>query len=124
MLARLQQNTPRLHIDAPLLLAQGLADPLVVPAVQLDYVRSLCDAGQEVDYLTVPGEDHVGLVTADSPSSPQLITWTRARLAGDSPPPADVISSQLPDDDVPVLAALLQPTRSPLLPTKLESSVV
>lgn len=85
MLARLQQNTPRLHIDAPLLLAQGLADPLVVPAVQLDYVRSLCDAGQEVDYLTVPGEDHVGLVTADSPLIPQLITWTRARLAGDSP---------------------------------------
>lgn len=83
MLARLQENTPRLHIDAPLLLAQGLTDPLVVPAVQLEYVRSLCDSGQELEFLTVPGKDHVGLVGADSPLIPQLIAWSEARFAQD-----------------------------------------
>lgn len=82
MLAHLQENTPTLPIPAPVLLAQGLADPLVVPRVQRAYVQRLCDSGQALEYITVPGKDHVGLVEAASPLVPQLIKWTEDRLAG------------------------------------------
>lgn len=80
--ARLQQNTPTGHIDAPLLIAQGEADPLVLPAVQAAYVRRQCQAGQPIDYLTFPGRGHVGLVEADSSLIPQLLQWTQDRFEG------------------------------------------
>jgi uncharacterized membrane protein HdeD (DUF308 family)/alpha-beta hydrolase superfamily lysophospholipase len=83
---RLIQNTPTGDIRAPLLIAQGLADPLVLPAVQAQYVRQRCAAGQKLDYLTYPGQDHVGLVDADSPLIPTLISWTKNRLAGKPAP--------------------------------------
>lgn len=82
LLAHLRENTPTLPIRAPLLVAQGLADPLVVPRVQRAYVQKLCDAGQALEYVTVPDKDHVGLVEAASPLIPQLIKWTEDRLAG------------------------------------------
>lgn len=82
MLAHLRENTPTLRIWAPLLLAQGLADPLVVPGVQRAYVQRLCDSGQALEYLTIPDKDHVGLVEAASPLIPPLIKWTEDRLAG------------------------------------------
>lgn len=82
MLAHLQANTPTLSIRAPLLLAQGLADPLVVPGVQQAYARRLCDAGQELEYLPIQDKDHVALVEADSPLIPQLLKWTEDRLRG------------------------------------------
>jgi hypothetical protein len=63
---RLVQNTPTGVIQAPLLIAQGLSDQLVLPSVQARYVRQRCAARQELDYLTYPGRDHVGLVAADS----------------------------------------------------------
>lgn len=78
---RLVQNTPASGIQAPLLIAQGLADPLVLAAVQARYVRQRCAAGQKLDYLTYPGQDHVGLVAAASPLIPALIAWTKNRLA-------------------------------------------
>jgi uncharacterized membrane protein HdeD (DUF308 family) len=83
---RLAQNTPTGPIAAPLLMAQGLADPLVLPSVQAQYVKQRCAAGQKLDYLTYPGRDHVGLVAADSPLIPALISWTKARLAGKPAP--------------------------------------
>jgi uncharacterized membrane protein HdeD (DUF308 family) len=83
---RLVQNTPTGDIQAPLLIAQGLADPLVLPAVQAQYVRQRCAAGQKLDYLTYPGRDHVGLVDAGSPLIPTLISWTKNRLAGKPAP--------------------------------------
>lgn len=82
MLARLRQTTPTLPIRAPVLLAQGLADPLVVPRVQRAYVQRLCDSGQALEYVTVQDQDHVGLVEPGSPLVPQLIKWTEDRLAG------------------------------------------
>lgn len=78
---RLIQNTPARDIQAPLLIAQGLADPLVLPSVQAQYIRQRCAAGQKLDYLTYPGRGHVGLVAADSPLIPTLISWTKDRLA-------------------------------------------
>ena len=79
---RLVQNTPAGLIRAPLLIAQGQADGLVLPSVQARYVRQRCAAGQPLDYLSYPGRDHVGLVAADSPLIPALIAWTNDRLAG------------------------------------------
>lgn len=83
--ARLEQNVPRLPIEAPLLLAQGLTDTLVLPAAQQQYVEELCASGQHVDFRTFEGKDHMGVVTGDSPLLGQLMEWTRARLDGAPP---------------------------------------
>lgn len=82
MLGRLQENTPTLPIAAPLLIAQGLADPLVVPRVQRAYAEARCDAGQALEYLAVPDRDHVSLVEPASPLIAPLFQWTEDRFAG------------------------------------------
>jgi len=82
---RLEQNVPRLPIEAPLLLAQGLTDTLVLPAAQQQYVSDLCAGGQHVDFRTFEGKDHMGVVTGDSPLLGQLMEWTQARLDGATP---------------------------------------
>jgi uncharacterized membrane protein HdeD (DUF308 family)/alpha-beta hydrolase superfamily lysophospholipase len=84
--ARLAENTPAAPIDAPLLIAQGLSDSLVSPEVQAGYVAARCQAGQQLEYRTYPGLDHVPLVEANSPLVPDLVAWTEARLAGTPPP--------------------------------------
>jgi uncharacterized membrane protein HdeD (DUF308 family)/pimeloyl-ACP methyl ester carboxylesterase len=83
---RLIQNTPERDIQAPVLIAQGLTDRLVLPSVQDHYARQRCDAGQKLDYLTYPGRGHVDLVTAGSPFIPALISWTKDRLTGKPAP--------------------------------------
>ncbi len=87
LLDRLVENVPTLPIDAPLLIAQGEADQLVVVDVQAAFVESRCSDGQPIDFRTYPGLDHVPLVEADSPLIPELFDWTRSRLAGDEPTP-------------------------------------
>lgn len=87
LLERLEENVPAGPIDAPLLLAQGDADSLVLPRVQDGYVEARCAAGYPVDYRTYAGLDHVPLVQADSPLIPELVDWTVDRLAGDEPTP-------------------------------------
>jgi len=79
---RIAENVPTLPIAAPVLLAQGLADPLITPASQDQYVAQRCEAGQHIDYRRYPGLDHMGLVTGDSPLLTQLMDWTEARFAG------------------------------------------
>jgi len=85
--ARLEANVPRNTIGAPVLIAQGLADTLVLPGAQQEYVDSRCAAGQRLDYRTYPGKDHMGVVSAGSPLLPQLLQWTEDRLRGE--PAAD-----------------------------------
>lgn len=80
--ARLDENVPSGRIDAPLLVAQGTADSIVVASSQDEYVAARCAAGYPVDHRSYPGLDHVGLVAADSPLVPDLLAWTRDRLAG------------------------------------------
>lgn len=90
---RLVENTPPPGISAPLFIGQGLADPLITPALQEGYLAGLCAAGQQVDYRTYEGRDHVGLVAADSPLVADLIAWTQERLSGtafDPVPSCDV----------------------------------
>jgi pimeloyl-ACP methyl ester carboxylesterase len=82
---RLDENVPRAAIEAPLLLAQGETDGLVLADVQAAYVADRCAAGYPVDYRTYAGLGHVPLVEADSPLIPELIEWTHARLDGAAP---------------------------------------
>lgn len=80
--ARLSENTPTGIIRAPLLIAQGDADDLVAPDVQKRYVEARCAAGQQVDYRTYPGRDHVSVVAADSALARDIVEWTRDRFEG------------------------------------------
>ena len=84
---RFEENVPRDAIEAPLLIAQGLTDPLIRPAEQGPYVDELCRAGQRLEYRTYAGFDHVGVVLSpDSPLIPDLVDWTQARLRGEPQP--------------------------------------
>ncbi|GAA1322735.1 lipase family protein [Leucobacter albus] len=78
----LRAQTPTGPFAAPVLVAQGLADPLVKPDQQLDWVRARCEDGLEIDYRPYAGLDHLSLVAADSPLTPQLVQWTLDRAAG------------------------------------------
>lgn len=83
----LRANTPTGPFPAPVLVAQGLSDPLVKPGMQDGWVRDRCDAGEEIDYRTFEGRDHMGVVAADSPLMPQLVEWTLGQWAGEPPTP-------------------------------------
>lgn len=82
---RLQENVPSGPIAAPLLIGQGLGDELVLPAAQASYVAARCAEGGQVDYRTYEGFDHVGVVGADSPLIPELLSWTQDRIDGKPP---------------------------------------
>lgn len=78
---RLAQNTPQGRLEAPTLIAQGLADDLVFPDMQDRFVAAWRASGQAVDYRTYPGRDHISLVAPDSPFTSDLIAWTKDRFA-------------------------------------------
>ena len=84
--ARLKQNIPAGAIEAPLFIAQGTADPLVLPAVQDAYVQARCDAGQPLEYKKYQGKDHLSVVADDSPYIHDLESWTEDRFAGEAAP--------------------------------------
>lgn len=79
---RLRQNTPATGIAAPVLIAQGTADDLVLPALQARYVAARCASGQPIDYRIYPRRDHVSLVTDHPALDSELIAWSRDRFAG------------------------------------------
>lgn len=87
LLARFEENVPAAPIEAPLLIAQEASDQLVLPSVQAEFVAARCADGQDIDVRTYDGLDHVPLVEADSPLIPELVQWTRDRLAGEAPTP-------------------------------------
>ena len=78
---RLAQNTPTGSIKAPLLIAQGLDDHLVLPGMQRAYVNRLCHSGQSVEYRIYRRRDHLSLVWPGSSLVPYLLAWTQAQLA-------------------------------------------
>jgi hypothetical protein len=80
---RLQENVPTGHIEAPLMIAQGLADALVLPKVQRQYVDERCSDGQQIEYRAYGGFDHVGIVLdPTSPLPEELVAWTQDRFDG------------------------------------------
>ena len=79
--ARLEQNTPNGLIKAPVVIAQGLSDIVVPPSATDAYVEERCAAGQQLEYWTFAGRDHVTLVLPGTPLEELLIRWTMARFA-------------------------------------------
>ena len=76
---RLKENTPNRPIPAPVMIAQGLTDELVLPELQQAFVDERCKAGQAVEYARYYERDHLTLVAKDSPLTGDLIGWTRDR---------------------------------------------
>jgi len=82
-LAWLEENNPgTVAGEAPLLLVQGSADILVVPARTDALFARLCSVGQVVERLDVPDADHDGVVDA---SLAEVGSWLQARFAGEPP---------------------------------------
>jgi alpha-beta hydrolase superfamily lysophospholipase len=79
---RLEQNTPTGPIPVPVMITQGDQDDLVLPDIQRRFVAARCAAGQRIDFRTYPGRNHESVTASDSPLVPDLIDWTRDRLAG------------------------------------------
>lgn len=85
--ARLLENVPTRSLAAPLLLAQGLSDDLVLASAQDRHVQSRCGGDQSLSYWRLEGHDHLSLVAPSSPLGPALVEWSAARLAGEPVPP-------------------------------------
>ena len=81
--ARLEQNTPDGPIEAPVVIAQGLSDIVVPPRVTDAYVEERCSAGQQLEYWTFAGRDHLTIVQPGTPLEELLIRWTIARFANE-----------------------------------------
>ncbi len=80
---RLAQNTADRPIAAPVLIAQGMTDIVVLPAFTDAYVDQRCTAGQRLEYWKVDGRDHGGIVQPDSPLAEPLVAWTAARFSNE-----------------------------------------
>lgn len=93
----LKEQTPVGPFPAPVLVAQGLADPLVRPSLQQQWIDDRCDAGIAIDYRTFVGLSHVSLVAADSPLTPQIVQWTLDRWNGEAAP-TECTSKEYPQD--------------------------
>jgi alpha-beta hydrolase superfamily lysophospholipase len=102
---RLRAMSPNGRIDAPVLIAQGGADQLVLAERQRSFVRARCAAGQAIDYREYAGRDHLGLVAAGSPFTPELVAWTEARLRGE--PAGDACASVAAESEAPPLTPAL-----------------
>jgi pimeloyl-ACP methyl ester carboxylesterase len=84
--ARLAQNIPSRHIEAPLLVAQGIEDHLIPITVTRQWVTQRCDAGQSLEFRPYPGRTHTSILAAGSTLNSYLLRWTAARFAGHTPP--------------------------------------
>ena len=88
--ARLEQNTPDGPIEAPVVIAQGLSDDIVPPLVTNAYVEARCAAGQQLEYWTFTGRDHLTIIQPGTPLEEPLIEWTKARFANEPQSPGCV----------------------------------
>jgi len=82
----LAQNTiGALPPSTPVFLAQGDADAVIQPAVTRGYMQTLCAAGSQVTFMSLPD---VGHGTAAMKSALNAIAWIADRFAG-APVPND-----------------------------------
>lgn len=79
---QLAHNTPDRPLGAPLLIAQGLADEVVLPEIQSRFVAGRCRAGQSLEYREYAGHDHLSVVAPDSPLTEDLLRWSQDRIDG------------------------------------------
>jgi alpha-beta hydrolase superfamily lysophospholipase len=66
---------------APLLVAQGAADRLVVQPLTDSFVQKACARGDVVDYRVYDGADHGGVVAA---ARSDVVAWLAARMSGEA----------------------------------------
>jgi alpha-beta hydrolase superfamily lysophospholipase len=78
--SRLNENIPAGPINAPLMIAQGQIDELVLPAIQDGFVEQLCADGRSLEYVRYADKDHLSVVAKESPLTSDLIRWTRERF--------------------------------------------
>ena len=81
--ARLQQNTADRPIQAPVVIAHGLSDTVVPPSATDAYVEERCAAGQQLEYWTFAGRDHLTIIQSGTPLEDPLINWTTVRFANE-----------------------------------------
>jgi pimeloyl-ACP methyl ester carboxylesterase len=81
--ARLEQNTADGLITAPVVIAQGLSDTVVPSSATDAYVEERCAAGQQLEYWTFAGRDHLTIIQPGTPLEDLLINWTMARFANE-----------------------------------------
>jgi acetyl esterase/lipase len=79
---RLRENTPERPIAAPVFVAQGQADDLVLASIQQRFVKSRCGTGQPISLKMYTDLDHISLVSRGSPLGLDIIQWTRERFSG------------------------------------------
>jgi hypothetical protein len=72
-------NTPTGDVTAPLFIAQGLKDTVVAPAVQAQFVQSLCARGISLDYRTYPKAGHLNLHEF---AGSDITAWITERFTG------------------------------------------
>jgi alpha-beta hydrolase superfamily lysophospholipase len=83
---RLEQNTPNGPIKVSVVIAQGLADTVVPASATNEYVDERCASGQQLEYWTFAGQDHLTILQPDTPLEEPLIKWTVARFANEAQP--------------------------------------
>jgi len=89
---RLVENTPgKMPIRAPIFVAQGTEDPIVLPATTQTFVKRLCDLGNTVEFKTYPGAKHLNI---DTYAHTDVLAWMLARLRGDPAPSTCGTASQ------------------------------
>ena len=88
-----RENVPTLPIAAPVFIAQGESDDLVLPDLQRSYVEARCADGWALDYRTYAGRDHMGVVADESPLIDELMTWTADRFASVAVPDACTLAT-------------------------------
>jgi pimeloyl-ACP methyl ester carboxylesterase len=81
--AWLEHNAPDGWIQAPVVIAQGSSDSIVPSSATEAYVEERCSAGQQLEYWTFAGRDHLTIVQSDTPLEELLIKWTTARFANE-----------------------------------------
>jgi pimeloyl-ACP methyl ester carboxylesterase len=80
----LKKNNPGdTRTNAPLLIIQGDADPIVAPEVTARLVDRLCAAGDTVDLRVLTGIAHLD---AGHVAVPDVVQWIGDRFAGKPPP--------------------------------------
>jgi alpha-beta hydrolase superfamily lysophospholipase len=80
----LEENNPgQTRTNAPMLIVQGDADPIVAPEITARLVDKLCAAGETVDLRMLKGTAHLD---AGHVAVPDVVEWIADRFA-DKPPP-------------------------------------
>lgn len=69
--------------DAPILIIQGDADPIVAPDVTARLAHKLCAEGETVDVRILKGTAHLD---AGHVAVPDVVRWIADRFAGKPPP--------------------------------------